>query len=102
MLQVLLPKSLQGQVLHQLHQEHGHQGVKRTVDLVSQLCYWLGMYHNIQQWCQECEKCQLAKDVQIYPNDYMGHLLASRPNQILAVDFTVLEPLCNGLKMFLL
>lgn len=55
MLQVLLPKSLQGQVLHQLHQEHGHQGVKRTIDLVSQRCYWPGMYHDIQQWCQECE-----------------------------------------------
>lgn len=28
----------------------------------------------------------------------MGHLLASRPNQILAVDFTVLEPSRNGVE----
>lgn len=28
----------------------------------------------------------------------MGHLLASRPNQILAVDFTMLEPSKNGME----
>lgn len=28
----------------------------------------------------------------------MGHLFASRPNQILAVDFTMLEPSKNGME----
>lgn len=28
----------------------------------------------------------------------MGHLLASRPNEILAIDFTVLEPSSSGLE----
>ena len=28
----------------------------------------------------------------------MGHLLASRPNEILAIDFTLLEPSHNGLE----
>lgn len=97
-LQLVLPVSLKSQVLHQLHHEHGHQGVERTTDLVHRRCYWPGMHHDIKQWCLECERCQVAKNTQPVACAYMGHLLASRPNQILAVDFTVLEPSKNGME----
>ncbi|XP_025754348.1 uncharacterized protein LOC106096873 isoform X2 [Oreochromis niloticus] len=66
-LQVLLPKSLQGQVLQHVCQEHGHQGVRSTVDVVSQWCYWVGMYRDVQRWCQECERCQSAQDAPTQP-----------------------------------
>ena len=55
-------------------------------------CYWPGMHHDIKQWCRECERCQVYKHTQPTACAYMGHLLASRPNQILAIDFTILEP----------
>lgn len=51
-LQLVLPMSLKSQVLHQLHQEHEHQGIERTTYLVHQRCYWLGMHHDIKRWCQ--------------------------------------------------
>lgn len=53
----------------------------------------------VTQWCKACERCQVAKDTQFPPaQSFMGHLLASRPNEILAVDYTMLEPACNGLE----
>ncbi|KAG1930572.1 interleukin-1 receptor accessory protein-like 1-A [Pimephales promelas] len=97
-LQVLLPVAMKAEVLTQLHQQHGHQGVKRTGQLVRQRCYWPGMSQDIAQWCQECERCQCAKDTQPPPGGLMGHLLASRPNEILAVDFTLLEPSRSGVE----
>ena len=97
-LQLVLPRALKNQVLQQLHHEHGHQGVERTVSLVRQRCYWPAMHQDIQRWCKECERCQVAKDVQPSTRTYMGHLLAARPNQILAVDFTLLEPAKNGME----
>lgn len=97
-LQLVLPMSLKSQVLKQLHHEQGHQGVERTTDLVHQRCYWPGMHLDIKQWCQECERCRVAKDTQPVAHAYMGHLLASRPNQILAIDFTLLEPSKNGME----
>lgn len=93
----MLPVSLKNQVLQQLHHEHGHQGVERTTDLIHQRCYWPGMLHDIKRWCQECERCQVAKGTQPAARAYMGHLLASRPKQILAVDFSLLEPSKNGM-----
>lgn len=97
-LQVLLPSVLRAEVLRWLHQEHGHQGIERTTELVRQRCYWPGMSSEVAGWCKECERCQSAKDAQPVASSFMGHLLASRPNEILAVDFTMLEPTSSGLE----
>lgn len=97
-LQLLLPAVLQTEVLTHLHQDHGHQGVQRTTELVRLRCYWPGMTSDVKQWCQQCERCQVAKNPAPGLHGFMGHLLASRPNEILAIDFTTLEPSGNGLE----
>uniref|UniRef100_A0A3B3Q5I1 Gypsy retrotransposon integrase-like protein 1 n=1 Tax=Paramormyrops kingsleyae TaxID=1676925 RepID=A0A3B3Q5I1_9TELE len=89
--QLFLPDCLKEDVLLKLHNEHGHQGAERTTELVRQRCYWPGMGEDIKQWCHNCERCTLARTTQPRLRAPMGHLLASRPNQILAVDFTLLE-----------
>lgn len=38
-LQVLLPAALQEEVLTEVHQRHGHQGVERTLELLRPRCY---------------------------------------------------------------
>lgn len=97
-LQLLLPAVLQQEVMKHLHQDHGHQGVERTTELVHQRCYWPGMATDVQQWCQACDCCQVAKDSGSTQHSVMGHLLASRPNEIVAIDFTQLEPAQNGME----
>uniref|UniRef100_A0AAQ4S8F2 Gypsy retrotransposon integrase-like protein 1 n=1 Tax=Gasterosteus aculeatus aculeatus TaxID=481459 RepID=A0AAQ4S8F2_GASAC len=97
-LQVLVPASLREEVLTKVHQEHGHQGVERTLELLRQRCYWPGMSSDVSQWCQTCERCQVAKDSRPIRSSFMGHLLASRPNEIVAIDYTVLEPTSSGLE----
>lgn len=97
-LQVVLPSVLRGDILRGLHQEHGHQGIERTTELVRQRCYWPGMTAEVAQWCRECERCQRAKDTEPVASSFMGHLLASRPNEILAVDFTLLEASRSGFE----
>ncbi|CAI5669158.1 unnamed protein product, partial [Oreochromis niloticus] len=97
-LQLVLPEALKPETLRQLHQDHGHQGIERTTELVRQRCYWPGMSSDIKQWVQRCERCQVAKDSELGSHSYMGHLLASRPNEILAIDFTMLEPSRSGVE----
>lgn len=75
-----------------LHDSHGHQGKDRTAELVKRRCYWPGMVRDVERWCKECQRCILAKAVQPKVRSFMGTLQASRPHEILAVDFTVLEP----------
>ncbi len=89
-LQVILPMAMKDKVLMQLHQQHGHQGVERTTQLVRQRCYWPDMSSEIARWCQHCERCQHAKGLPSAHSSFMGHLLASRPNEVLAIDFMAL------------
>lgn len=100
--QLVLPSVLKEKVLTQLHQDHGHQGIERTTELVRQRCYWPGMSADIKQWVQTCERRELAKDSRSVPHSFMGHLLASRPNEIVAIDFTLLNPSRNGLENVLI
>ncbi|XP_042338496.1 uncharacterized protein LOC121939556, partial [Plectropomus leopardus] len=97
-LQLLLPIVLREEVLRDVHQRHGHQGVERTLGLLRQRCYWLRMSSDVAQWCHACDRCQVAKEVQPTARSSMGHLLASRPNEILAMDFTLMEPTHNGIE----
>ena len=76
-LQVVLPSILRQAVLTQAHEQHGHQGIERTTDLLC-LRYWPGMFAEVARRCAK--------------QSFMGHLLAARPNEILTIDFTVLEP----------
>lgn len=95
-LQLVLPTALHSEVLTQVHQQHGHQGIERTTELLRVRCYWPGMFRDVVRWCQQCERCQLAKDTQPVTHSFMGHLLAARPNEIVAIDFTMLEPSVSG------
>ena len=76
-LQVLLPTAIKNKVLTEVHQNHGHQGVGRTLELLRQRCYWPGMSSDVRRWCQTCERCQVAKDSGPPGHSFMGHLLAS-------------------------
>lgn len=75
--------------------------MERILALLRSHCYWPGMSSNVAQWCQTCERCQVAKDVHIAAHGYMGHLLVSHPNEVLAINYTALEPAQNGLEKIL-
>lgn len=95
-LQLLLPATLRDEVLTGLHNNHGHQGTDRTTDLIRQRCYWPRMGQDIKRWCEECERCVVAKATQPRLRTFMGSLLATRPLEIIAIDFTVLERASSG------
>lgn len=41
---------------------------------------------------KNCKRCVLSKVVQLGVKTYQGALLASQPLEVLAIDFTLLEP----------
>lgn len=95
-LQLLLPQCLRQNIFSNLHDQHGHPGVERTLQLVRTRCYWPNMSKDVEKWCHNCERCVLAKAVQPKVKPFMGSLQASRPREVIAIDFTVLEPASDG------
>ena len=55
-------------------------------------CYWPYMYRDAKNWVQGCECCSIAKGPVPAVKNPLGHLVASRPLDIIAIDFTLLEP----------
>jgi hypothetical protein len=95
--QLLLPEVLREQLLTAVHDQVGHQGVERTLALARNRCFWPGMIHDIEEHCRNCQRCMLAKaGKKLHPT--MGSLIAKRPLEVLAMDFTVLEPGTNNVE----
>ena len=92
--QLVLPSTLRPDVLVELHDKMGHQGVERTLGLLRQRVYWPRMTAEVRQYVEGCERCQLNRRSTVQPA--MGHLMASRPLEIVAIDFTKLETATDG------
>lgn len=61
--QLVLPKKYQPMVLRSLHDESGHLGVERTIDLVKDRFYWPKMNSEIEQYIKNCGRCISRKSL---------------------------------------
>lgn len=59
--QLLLPATLKEKVITSLHDDMGHQGLERSLQLIRERCYWPKMYSDVENWIKNCERCTLAK-----------------------------------------
>ncbi|KAL6489612.1 hypothetical protein MHYP_G00033530 [Metynnis hypsauchen] len=94
--QFLVPSCLQQSVMQSVHDSMGHQGIERTLKLLRQRAFWVGMHKDIEHWVKNCQRCVLTKmpNPKIHPP--MKSFLATRPLEVVAVDFTLLEPASDG------
>jgi len=99
--QVLLPSCLKEKILQSLHDSTGHQGMDRTESLVRQRCYWPRLQRDVQNWVNNCNRCALAKPPSREIRTPMIGISASRPLEVVSVDFTLLEPSSNGIENIL-
>lgn len=95
-LQLLLPAALCDEVLKGVHDQCGHQGAERTEQLVRERCWWPGLHGYIRKYLSECERCIVAKGPYLPVKTPMTSIIASKPLEVLAMDFTQLEPASDG------
>ena len=94
--QLLLPTELQPTILDALHNQAGHQGRDRTIALLRKRCYWPRMEGDVDSWCKKCERCTVSKAPTPGVRPSMGSIIAERPLDILAIDFTLMEKATDG------
>ena len=58
--QILVPPSMQKDILKQLHS--GHQGFEKTRRLARESVYWVKINSDIENTCKSCESCQEQQD----------------------------------------
>ena len=93
---LILPSCLKNKVLKALHDDAGHQGIERTTELVKSRCYWPNMSKDITSYCKKCQRCLLSKESYPKLKTTMKHLLASEPNELVCMDYTILDKASDG------
>ena len=94
--QLLIPKELQPTMLQSVHDMAGHQGKDRTYALLSRRAFWPGLRNDVDKYCYHCERCKISKAPQPKLKPPISSFLASRPLEVLAMDFTMLEKSRDG------
>ena len=79
-----------------MHDKLGHQGIEWTVALIRKRCYWPKMLSDVERWCKNCERCIIAKAPMPKVHSTIKGFTASRPFEVISVDFTKMEPSSDG------
>jgi ribonuclease HI len=91
---VVVPQTLKEEILYHSHNtlEGGHQGVGRTTQKISKFFYWPGMHKDVEEYVSNCMDCQTGKGAPPYKGRSPGNLTASRPFQVVSMDFATQLP----------
>ena len=98
--QLLLPAAFQEQALKGVHNDVGHLGLDRSIQLLRQRYYWPFMYASLQKHISRCQQCLLRKTP---PNQLapLVNVVTSQPLELLCMDFLSLEPSKGGIENIL-
>ncbi|GMF40673.1 unnamed protein product [Phytophthora fragariaefolia] len=83
---LVIPETLQEDVLHHSSLEGGHQGIGRTYQRIRAHFHWRGLYRSVQQYVGQCVECETGKGRPTMKGESPGNLQATYPLQIIAMD----------------
>lgn len=89
--QLVLPAELRSMVLKSLHENMGHMGIERTLDLVRSRFFWPHMARDIETKINTCVHCVRRKALP-ERSAPLVNIKATRPLELLCMDYLSLEP----------
>ncbi|KAL7868508.1 hypothetical protein SRHO_G00098920 [Serrasalmus rhombeus] len=89
--QLVLPEEWREMVMTSLHDDMGHLGVERTLDLVRSRFYWPRMATDIGNKIRTCRRCVLRK-APLERAAPLVNIRATRPLELVCMDFLSIEP----------
>ena len=99
--QLVLPASLRSLVYKQLHQEMGHLGVDRVVQLARDRVYWPHMQRDITHFVTKVCDCLKQRRPNVPVRAPMDSLKSSTPFELVGIDFLHLEKSSGGYEFIL-
>lgn len=95
--QLVLPKTLRNPVLYSLHDEMGHLGAERTLELTRSRFYWPKMSFDVESKIKSCPRC-IKRKSQPDKAAPLVNIQASRPMELVCMDFLSIEPDSHNCK----
>lgn len=93
--QLVLPLKFRETVLRSLHDDMGHLGVERTVDLVRNQFFWPKMAQDVKQYIKNCGRCVTYK-TPCRKSAPLHQIVSNGPLDLVCIDFLSMEPDSKG------
>ncbi len=90
-LQLVMPSCLRERAFQGVHDETGHMGIERTLELARARFYWPKMAQYIEEKCKTCERCVRRKS-RAQRAAKLVNIKVSGPLELICIDFLSLEP----------
>lgn len=95
--QLVVPESLRSTILTCLHDDMGHMGLERTLDLVRSRFYWPKMATDVERKIKSCGRCVRRKTLPERAAPLVS-IQTTRPMELVCMDYLSLEPDSHNTK----
>ena len=99
--QAVLPEHLRKTVYKELHEEMGHLGSERVIDLACERFFWPRMRQDITHYVTKVCPCLKSKKPPINPREPLHPIVTTAPFQMVAIDYLHLETYAGGYQYIL-
>ena len=93
--QVVLPKCYHQLVHKELHEDMGHLGSEKVIELAQQRFYWPGMAKTLKDNIQKRCRCIVDRKPTVLEKAPLKPIIAQYPFEIVAIDYMKLDK-CKG------
>jgi transposase InsO family protein len=99
--QLVLPRDYRAQALRGLHDDIGHLGRDKTLDLVRQRFYWPRMASDVEEKIRHCDRCIRRGKNTVKDRAPLISIKTSQPMELVCMDFLTLESSKGGYEHIL-
>ena len=98
--QLVLPSAERGTALKGLHDDMGHPGVDRTLELLRDRFYWPGMSGDVKERVNTCKRCLCRKATTVIKAPLVN-IRTTQPMELVCIDYLSLEASKGGVENIL-
>ena len=100
--QLVLPKQFHQLIYKELHEEMGHLGVERTLNLIRDRFYWPHMQRDVDHYVTKVCSCLKRKRPNKPTRAPLTNVVTTHPFEIVSIDFLHLESCKGGYEYILI
>ena len=99
--QIILPEALRPIAYRELHNNMGHLGAGRVLDLARDRFYWPHMQRDIEHYCMHVCPCLKDRKPAQQTREPLGTIVTTAPFEVISIDFVHLERSKGGFEYIL-